>query len=200
MPARVVVLVSGDGSNLQAILDAARDPSYGVTVVAVGADRDGIRALERAAAAGVPSFVVRLSDFPTREDFDAALADAVAVHSPDIVVLAGFMKLIFRLLTIYPQRVVNTHPSLLPAFPGVDAVGEALAYGVKIAGVTVHLVDSGVDTGPVIAQAAVPVEDDDDEKTLHERIKTAEHALLVETLGRMARNGYRVEGRKVVLT
>ena len=141
-----------------------------------------------------------LGEHPTREDFDAALADAVAVHEPDLVVLAGFMKLVFALLDRFPDRVLNTHPSLLPAFPGVDAVGEALAYGVKVTGVTVHLVDSGVDTGPVVAQAAVAVLDGDDGTTLHERIKSAERTLLVETLGRMARDGYRVEGRKVVLT
>jgi phosphoribosylglycinamide formyltransferase-1 len=197
VPARVVVLVSGDGSNLQALLDAARHPAYGVTVVAVGADRDGTRALDRAAAAGVPGFVVRLPDFATREDFDLALTGAVAAYRPDVVVLAGFMKLVHSLLDRFPGRVVNTHAALLPAFPGAHPVRDALAYGVKLTGATVHLVDAGVDTGPVVAQVAVPVGDDDDEASLHERIKSAERTLLVDTLGRMAREGYRVDGRKV---
>jgi phosphoribosylglycinamide formyltransferase 1 len=198
LPARLVVLVSGTGSNLQALLDAAADPAYGATVVAVGADRAGIEGLARAERAGLPSFVLPVSDFDDRDDWDAALTDAVAAHHPDLVVSAGFMKLLGKqFLDRFP--VVNTHPALLPAFPGAHAVREALDYGVTVTGCTVHLVDNGVDTGPVIAQRAVEVRDGDDETSLHERIKDVERELLVDVVGRMARTGWQVSGRKVHL-
>lgn len=200
LTARLVVLVSGTGSNLKALLAAGADPAYGAAVVAVGADRDGIPALALAAAAGVPSCVVRLSDFPDRSAWDQALTDAVSAHQPDLVVLAGFMKIVGPIfLAAFAGCVVNTHPALLPAFPGAHPVRDTLAYGVKLTGATVHLVDAGVDSGPVVAQAAVPVLPGDTEESLHERIKGVERSLLVDTVGRMAGAGYSVRGREVVL-
>jgi formyltetrahydrofolate-dependent phosphoribosylglycinamide formyltransferase len=195
--ARLVVLVSGSGTNLQALLDASADPAYPAEVVAVGADTDGIAGLERAASAGLPGFVVALSDHVDRAAWDAALADAVAAHEPDWVVCAGFMRLLGAgFLDRFPERVVNTHPALLPSFPGAHGVRETLAYGVKVTGCTVHLVDSGVDTGPVLAQGTVPVEPFDDEATLHDRIKTVERSLLVGTVAALAVHGCTVTGRK----
>ena len=192
------MLVSGAGTNLQALLDACADPSYGAEVVAVGADRDGIEGLARAEAAGVPTFVHRLKDHATREDWDAALTASVAEHRPDLVVLAGFMKLTgATFLAAFGGRTVNTHPALSPSFPGMHGPAEALAYGVKVTGATLFVVDAGVDSGPIVAQTAVPVHDDDDVDALHERIKVAERAMLVETVGRMGREGFTVEDRKV---
>jgi phosphoribosylglycinamide formyltransferase-1 len=197
-PARLVVLVSGAGTNLQALLDACADPAYGAQVVAVGADRAGIEGLARAERAGVPTFVTRVGEFETREAWDAALADEVAAHEPDLVVSAGFLKLVGQaFLARFGGRLVNTHPALLPAFPGMNGAGAALAYGVKVAGATLFVVDAGVDTGPILAQAVVPVEDDDTEASLHERIKVAERTMLVDTVGRMAREGFTVTGRRV---
>jgi phosphoribosylglycinamide formyltransferase-1 len=167
-------------------------------VVAVGTDRPGAYALERATGAGVPTFVVALADSPDRTAWNAALAEAVAAHAPDLVVLAGFMRILApEFLGRFPARVVNTHPALLPSFPGAHAVADALAYGVKLAGVTVHLVDEGVDTGPVVAQAAVPVLDGDDEAALQARIQDVERPLYVDAVGRLARGGWTVEGRTV---
>ena len=200
LPARLVVLASGSGTTLQALLDAARDDAYGARVVAVGSDRPGARALERARAAGVPAAVVALADFDDRAAWDAALAEAVAGFGPDLVVLAGFMRILGPgFLSRFPGRVVNTHPALLPAFPGAHAVADALAYGVKVSGVTVHLVDEGVDTGPVVAQAAVPVLDGDDEAALQSRIQDVERPLYVDAVGRLARGGWTVEGRTVTI-
>ncbi len=197
-PARLVVLVSGAGTNLQALLDACRDPSYGAEVVGVGADRDGIEGLARAERAGVPTFVHRLKDYPDRAAWDRALTAACAELAPDLVVLAGFMKLTGpAFLDVFGGRCVNTHPALSPAFPGMHGPADALAYGVKVTGATLFVVDAGVDTGPIVAQTAVPVEDDDDVDSLHERIKVAERAMLVDTVGRMAREGFTVAGRKV---
>jgi phosphoribosylglycinamide formyltransferase-1 len=199
MNARLVVLVSGAGTNLQAVIDASADPSYGATVVAVGADRDGITALDRAKDANIPTFTLKVGSFPTREAWDDALAAACAQYDPDLIVCAGFMKLVGKsFLARFNGRCLNTHPALLPSFPGMHGVRDALAYGVKVTGCTVFLVDEGVDAGPVLAQAAVAVDDDDDEATLHERIKIAERALLVDTVGRMAREGWSVsDDRKV---
>jgi len=198
-PARLVVLVSGTGTNLQALLDACQASSYGAAVVAVGADRAGIAGLTRAEDAGVPTFVHRVKDYPDRRAWDLAVRDAVAAHEPDLVVSAGFMKLLGPdFLAAFPGRVVNTHPALLPAFPGMHAVRDALAYGVRVTGCTLFAVTEGVDDGPVIAQTAVPVEDGDDEQTLHERIKTAERALLVENVGRMVRNGWTIDVERKV--
>jgi phosphoribosylglycinamide formyltransferase-1 len=196
--ARVVVLVSGSGTNLQALLDASADPAYGARVVAVGADREGIEGLARAERAGVPTFVRHLPDFVDRETWDRALADSVAGFEPDLVVCAGFMKLLSDdFLARFDGRVVNTHPALSPSFPGTKGPADALEYGVKVTGCTLFVVDSGVDTGPIVAQEAVPVEDGDDVESLHDRIKTAERAMLVTSVGRMAREGFTVEGRRV---
>jgi len=192
------VLVSGAGTNLQALLDACTDPAYGAEVVAVGADREGIEALARAERAGVPTFVHRLKDHDSREHWDAALTASCQEHRPDLVVSAGFMKLAgASFLGRFGGRYVNTHPALLPSFPGMRGPADALAYGVKVTGATLFVVDAGVDTGPIVAQACVPVEDDDDEHTLHERIKVAERAMLVATVGRMAREGFTISDRKV---
>ncbi|GAA5043205.1 phosphoribosylglycinamide formyltransferase-1 [Thermocatellispora tengchongensis] len=196
--ARLVVLVSGSGTNLQALLDAAADKSYGAEVVAVGADRHGIEGLARAERAGVPTFVERLSDHPDRASWDEAIAARIAAYEPSIVVCAGFMK-ILGAPTLDAFPVVNTHPALLPAFPGAHGVRDALAYGVRVTGCTVMFADAGVDTGPIIAQEPVRVHEGDDEQTLHERIKTVERVLLVETVGRMAREGWTVTGRHVRL-
>lgn len=205
-PARLVVLVSGSGTNLQALLDAIEEQgaeAYGAEVVAVGADRDGIAALERAERAGIPTYVCRVQDHADRAEWDRALARATAEHRPDLVVSAGFMKIVgTEFLARFGGRFVNTHPALLPSFPGAHGVRDALAYGVKVTGCTVHFVDDGVDTGPIIAQSVVEVRDEDhtDAGTaLHERIKEVERRLLVEVVGRLARDGYRIEGRKVLI-
>ncbi|MDI2126778.1 phosphoribosylglycinamide formyltransferase [Yinghuangia seranimata] len=202
-PARLVVLVSGSGSNLQALLDATADTAYGAEVVAVVADRDGILGLERAEKAGVPTHVVAVKAYEDRAAWDAALTDTVAAYQPDLVVSAGFMKIVGPVfLARFEGRTVNTHPALLPSFPGAHGVRDALAYGAKVTGCTVHFVDAGVDTGPIIAQGVVAVEDGDDADggdALHERIKTVERSLLVDIVGRLAREGYRIEGRKVRL-
>jgi phosphoribosylglycinamide formyltransferase-1 len=196
--ARLVVLVSGAGTNLQALLDACADPAYGAHITAVGADRYDIEGLARADRAGVPTFVERVKDHETRDQWDAALTEAVAKYDPDLVVSAGFMKILgARFLDRFGGRVINTHPALLPAFPGTHAARDALEHGVKVTGCTAHFVDAGVDTGPIIAQEAVPVLDDDDEDTLHERIKDAERPLLVRTVGRLVREGWTIESRRV---
>jgi len=198
MNARLVVLASGEGTNLQALIDASASPDYGATVVAVGADRDNIGALDRAAKSNIPAFILRVRDFGSREEWDQALTASCARYEPDLIVCAGFMKLVgTAFLARFAGRCLNTHPALLPSFPGMHGVKEALEYGVKVTGCTVFIVDEGVDAGPVLAQAAVPVLDNDDQKTLHERIKVAERALLVATVGRMAREGWSVTGRKV---
>ena len=195
---RLVVLVSGAGTNLQALLDASGDPAYGATVVAVGADRDGIEGLARAERTGVPTFVARVGDHESREAWDRALTKVCVENDPDLVVLAGFMKLVGpAFLAELGGRCVNTHPALSPAFPGMRGPADALAYGVKVTGATLFVVDDGVDTGPIVAQVAVPVLDDDDVETLHERIKVAEREMLVDSVGRMAREGFTITDRKV---
>jgi phosphoribosylglycinamide formyltransferase-1 len=182
----LVVLVSGSGTNLAALLAAAADPAYGAEVVAVGADRDDIEALATAERAGIPTFVRRMADYPGREQWDLSLAEAVSAHQPDLVVSAGFMKVLgAHFLAAHPQTI-NTHPSLLPAFPGAHAVRDALQAGAAVTGATVHFVDAGVDTGPVIDQVEVVVAVGDDEASLHERIKVAERQMLVTTVERMA--------------
>jgi phosphoribosylglycinamide formyltransferase-1 len=197
-PARLVVLVSGAGTNLQALLDATRDPAYGASVVAVGADREDIEGLIRAEKAGIPTFVRKVPDSTTRGEWDVALTETVATYEPDLIVLAGFMKLVGpEFLGRFAGRVVNTHPALCPSFPGTSGPADALSYGVKVTGATLFVVDAGVDTGPIIAQTVVPVEDDDDVASLHERIKVAERTMLVETVGRIAREGFTITDRKV---
>jgi phosphoribosylglycinamide formyltransferase-1 len=192
------VLVSGSGTNLQALLDASADPAFGAEVVAVGADRTGIEGLARAERAGIPTFVHRVADFETRRDWDVALTRSVAAYGPDLVVSAGFMKLAGEdFLDAFPGRYVNTHPALLPSFPGMHGARDALRHGVRITGATLFVVDAGIDTGPIVAQTAVPVLDDDTEATLHERIKTVERAMLVHSVGAMVRDGYCLDDRTV---
>ena len=199
-PARVVVLVSGGGTTLQALLDAGLDPAFGAQVVAVGADRGDIVGLDRARRAGVPVFVEQVSAHPDRGAWDRALSRQVAAHEPDLVVLAGFMKLVGpAFLAALGPRTVNTHPALSPSFPGTRGPADALAYGVKVTGATLFLVDDGVDTGAIVAQRAVEVADDDTPESLHERIKAEERTMLVETVGRMAREGWTVQGRRVTI-
>ncbi|MGN6333100.1 MAG: phosphoribosylglycinamide formyltransferase [Motilibacteraceae bacterium] len=236
MRSRVVVLVSGTGTLLQALLDATAaadpaagatagsdgvseqaelgashaptpgeaddDPRTGVEVVAVLSDRSDAAGLERARAAGVPAEVVAFDPArhrgAGRADWDRKLAERIAAHRPDFVVSAGFMRLLGPAVLAH-HTVVNSHPALLPAFPGAHAVRDALAYGVRVTGCTVHLVDDGVDTGPVLAQAAVEVLPEDDEASLHERIKSVERPLLVDVVTRMARSGWTIAGRKVTI-
>lgn len=194
----IVVLVSGSGSLLQALLDASADPAFGVRVLAVGADRDGIEGLARAERAGVPTFVHRVTDHPTREGWDEALTAEVASYDPVLVVSAGFLKLVGpAFLARFGGRFLNSHNALLPAFPGIHGPRDALEYGVKVAGATLFVVDAGVDTGAIVAQCVVPVHDDDTVEELTERIKQAERPQLVEHVGRMVREGFVVEGRRV---
>jgi phosphoribosylglycinamide formyltransferase-1 len=191
-------LASGTGSLLNSLLEATAGDFPG-SVVAVGVDRD-CRALEIAAAASIPTYTVRVGDYAERADWDAAITEATAAHNPDLVVSAGFMKILGpQFLARFGGRVLNTHPALLPSFPGAHAVPDALAYGVRVTGTTVHLVDAGVDTGPILAQRAVEVLDDDDEQTLHERIKVVERRLLVDVLAAIATRGMTWTGRKAYI-
>lgn len=197
-PVRVVVLASGTGSLLQALLDAAADAAYPAEIVAVGSDRPSAGALTRAEAAGVATFGVPISAYADRAAWDTALTAQVAAYHPDLVVSAGFMKLLGpAFLARYGLRAINTHPALLPSFPGMHAVADALDAGVRVTGSTVHFVDAGVDTGPIVAQEAVAVASDDDVTSLHERIKAVERTLLVDVVARLAASGCTVTGRKV---
>ncbi len=197
---RVLVLVSGSGTLLQALIDEAVRPGAGYQVVGVLSDREDAYGLQRAREHGLPTVVVSPADFADRPAWDAAVAAACRVLRPDLVVLAGFMRILGEaFLAEYGGRTINTHPALLPSFPGAHAVRDALAHGVKVTGSSVIVVDAGVDTGPIVAQRAVPVEPDDDETSLHERIKVVERDLLVEVVSRIAAGGLRVDERKVSL-
>ena len=185
---------------MAALLAAHTNPEWGGQIVGVGSDVPDCGALDLAAQAGVPAFGLELKDFPDRAQWDVALANAVGQYEPDLIVSAGFMRILGdEFLAQWEGKIVNTHPALLPSFPGAHGVRDALAYGVKVTGVTVHLVDSGVDTGPIIAQRVVAVRDGDTQEALHERIKVVERQLLVEVVGSMARAGWRSEGRNVSL-
>jgi phosphoribosylglycinamide formyltransferase-1 len=195
---RVVVLVSGSGTLLQSLIDAQAAPGFAAEIVAVGADRGKIAGLERAERAGIPTFVHRLAKGADRAAWDAELRDLVAGYDPDLVVSAGFMKLVGpAFLERFGGRIINSHPALLPSFPGMHGARDALEYGVKITGATVFLVDEGVDSGAILGQAAVPVAEDDTEETLHERIKISERELLVQVVARMATQHWHIDGRKV---
>jgi phosphoribosylglycinamide formyltransferase-1 len=184
---RIVVLVSGSGSNLQAVIDAVALGTLPVTIAAVGADRSGTGGVARAAAAGIPTFEVDLRQFGSRGEWNRALTEAVAAHEPDYVVSSGFMRIVDQhFLDRFPDRYLNTHPALLPSFPGAHGVRDALAYGVKVTGCTVMIADAGVDTGPILAQSPVAVLPGDTEETLHGRIKVEERRLLIETLAGLA--------------
>jgi len=199
--ARLVVLISGSGTLLQALIDACEDQAYGAQIVAVGSDRPDIQGLQRAERAGIPTFVMALSDYASRGEWDRALAAQVAAHEPDLVISAGFMKLLgAEFLDRFEGRILNTHPALLPSFPGMHGPRDALAYGVKITGATVFLVDAGVDSGVIVDQRAVPVAEDDTVETLHERIKVVERELLVAITHQLATRTWRVADRKVLWT
>jgi phosphoribosylglycinamide formyltransferase-1 len=197
-PARLVVLASGTGSLLNSLLDAAVG-DYPARVVAVGVDRD-CRATEIAANAEIPAFTVRVADHPSRTAWDTAFTAATATYNPDLVVSAGFMRILGpQFLSRFGGRTINTHPALLPAFPGAHGVRDALAYGAKVTGCTVNLVDAGMDTGPILAQHPVEVFDGDNEETLHERIKVVERQLLVDVVAAIATGGVTVTERKAFL-
>jgi len=197
---RLVVLISGAGSTMQAVLEAQREDGYGATVAAVISDRADARGTDIARSAGIPVEVVALGDFADRGAWDAALAERIAAYEPDLVLCAGFMKLLGEsCLDRFGGRIVNTHPALLPSYPGAHGVRDALAGGAKVTGCTVMLVDAGVDSGPIVAQRAVEVWDDDTESSLHERIKAVERGLVAATVGRMAREGWSVQGRVVTI-
>lgn len=198
---RLVVLISGSGTLLQALLDASADLHYPAEVVGVLADSADAAGLARARDAGVPAIPVAIAAYPDRAAWDRALRDTLESFEPDWVVSAGFMRILGSdVLSAFPMRVVNTHPALLPSFPGAHAVRDALAHGVRVTGSTIHLVDEGVDTGPIIDQRAVQVDDDDDEASLHERIKVVERELLVDVVRRLATHNVHISGRKVTLT
>ncbi|WP_420733970.1 phosphoribosylglycinamide formyltransferase [Brevibacterium luteolum] len=196
---RLVTLASGSGSLTQAVIDAftTAAPAADVTLAAVGSDRPDAPVLDRARGAGLDTFVVAPRDFASRDEWNRALAEAVAGYQPDWVVSAGFMRILGPdFISRFPQRIINTHPALLPSFPGAHGVRDALAYGVKVTGSTIHLVDEGVDTGPIIAQQPVLVEADDTEDTLHERIRQVERRLLVDVLTHLASGDLHVAGRR----
>ena len=197
---KIAVLVSGSGTNLQAIIDAAAaDPDFGAEIAVVLSDRPDVRALRRAAAVGIPAEVVPWSDHPDREAFTKAICDAADVHGAEALVLAGFMRILSpEAMDRFPDQIINIHPALLPSFPGCQSVEEALAHGVKVTGVTVHFVDEEVDHGPIIAQKAIAVRPDDTEESLHSRIQTVEHRLYPSVIKALAHNRIRVEGRRVV--
>lgn len=184
-PLRLLVLVSGSGTLLQTLLDACEDPAFGAQIVAVGADRPGTLGEQRARVHGVDTFVESVSDHPSREDWDRALTERVSSYTPDLVVSAGFMKVLGPCF-LARHRAINTHPALLPSFPGTHGVRDALAYGVQVTGCTCHWVDAGVDTGSIIAQRAVEVQVNDDEESLHERIKVSERQMLVQVVRELA--------------
>ena len=198
---KIAVLVSGSGTNLQTLIEQLhQDETSGIDIAVVISDRRKAYALTRAASVGIPTHVVRTQDFENRVDFDAEISKLIEHHAAELIVLAGFMKL-FQPLFVrkYQNRIINVHPTLLPAFPGAHPVADTLAYGVKIAGVTVHFVDEGVDSGPIIAQAAVPVLDTDDEESLHNRIQIEEHKLYPKVIKWYAEGRLKVKGRKVIV-
>lgn len=193
---RIAVLVSGSGSNLQALVD--RGEALGAEIVLVLSDRQGVRGLERATAAGIPTAVVAWSDHPNREAFTREVCDVVEAARAEAIVLAGFMRILSAdAVTRFPHRILNIHPSLLPAFPGGHAVEDALAYGAKVTGVTVHFVDEQVDHGPIIAQRSVAIVPDDDRDSLHARIQAVEHDLYPEVVTAFAEGRLAVDGRAV---
>lgn len=198
MPYRLVVLASGVGTLLGQLIQACSDGSIAAQIAAVGSDRDGTGAAARAEAAGIPTFICRVRDYADRASWDRALTQMCADFEPSLVISAGFLKLFGpHFLEKFADKTINSHPALLPSFPGLHGVRDALAYGVKVTGCTVFFVDAGLDSGPVIAQAAVPVRDDDDEETLTERVKAVERELLTRTVAAMVDRGWSVSGRTV---
>ena len=199
---KIAVLVSGSGTNLQTLIEQLhQEPDSGIDIAVVISERQKAYALTRAKNAGIPTRVVKTQDFKNRVDFDAAISREIEQAGAELIVLAGFMK-IFQppFVRKYRNRILNVHPTLLPAFPGAHPVADTLAYGVKVAGVTVHFVDEGVDSGPIIAQRAVPVLDTDDEESLHARIQVEEHQLYPQVIKWYAQGQLKIEGRKVIVT
>ena len=198
---KTAVLVSGSGTNLQTLIEQLhQDESSGIKIAVVISDRRKAYALTRAKHVGIPTHVVSVQDYANRHDFDAEISRLVDHYGVELIVLAGFMKLFQPpFVRKYRNRIINVHPTLLPAFPGAHPVADTFAYGVKIAGVTVHFVDEGVDSGPIIAQSAVPVLDTDDEESLHDRIQVEEHKLYPEVIKWYAQGRLKIEGRKVIV-
>ena len=198
---KIAVFVSGSGTNLQTLIEQLhQDGRSGIDIAVVISDRPKAYALTRAARAGIPTHIVRTQDFENRVDFDAEISRLIERYAAELIVLAGFMKLFQPpFVRKYQNRIINVHPTLLPAFPGAHPVADTLAYGVKIAGVTVHFVDEGIDSGPIIAQATVPVLDTDDEESLHNRIQVEEHKLYPKAIKWYAQGKLKVEGRKVIV-
>ncbi len=195
----IAVLVSGTGSNLQAIIDAAEDPGYGAKVVVVISDRPHAKALDRAATAGIPAEVVDWSHYESRDQFSLAICDIADRHKAQALILTGFMRVLAPVaIDRFPNRIINIHPALLPSFPGINAVRESLFHGVVITGVTVHFVDEQVDHGPIIYQEPVPVLADDDEGTLHARIREVEHRVYPRVVDALSCGELIIEGRRVV--
>lgn len=201
---RIVLLASGSGTLTQAVLDAFAESEsgpagdHGVEIAAIGSDSPSAGVLERARAHSVPTFVLSPKDCADRDDWNLRLRDIVAEHRPDWIVSAGFMRILgASFIAAFDKRIINTHPALLPAFPGAHGVRDALAHGVRITGGTIHLVDAGVDTGPIITQYAVPITDEDTEETVHERIKARERAELVRLLAHLAHHDLVIDGRHV---
>jgi phosphoribosylglycinamide formyltransferase-1 len=191
----IVVLISGSGTNLAAVLDAIASGRCDAEVRAVISDRSSARGLERARTAGIASRVVRIADFADREQWNLGLADAVAGYEPQLVVLAGFMRVLgAAFIERFAGRIINIHPALLPLFPGTDGPAQALAAGVRVSGCTVHVADAGIDTGAILAQAVVPVLDGDDPERLHQRIQAAEHKLLPAVIDAIARGDIALAG------
>ena len=199
---KIAVLVSGSGTNLQTLIEQLhQEPDSGIDIAVVISERQSAYALTRAKHAGIPTRVVKTQDFKNRVDFDAAISHEIEQAGAELIVLAGFMKLFQPpFVRKYRNRILNVHPTLLPAFPGAHPVADTLAYGVKVAGVTVHFVDEGVDSGPIIAQRAVPVLDTDDEESLHARIQVEEHQLYPQVIKWYAQGQLKIEGRKVIVT
>jgi phosphoribosylglycinamide formyltransferase 1 len=196
---RIAVLVSGSGSNLQALIDASHDPDFGAEIAVVIADRPHVQALDRAAAQGIDHAVVSWSDFSDRAAFTIAICDVAQRHEVAGLMLAGFMRILTpAAIERYPNAIINVHPALLPAFPGADAVGQALAHGVTVTGVTVHFVDEQVDHGPIILQEAVAVRSDDTVAALHRRIQRIEHRVFPRVVDAFGKGLLSVEGRRVV--
>ncbi|GAB4318595.1 MAG: phosphoribosylglycinamide formyltransferase [Candidatus Sumerlaeia bacterium] len=197
-PVRIGILASGRGSNFKAIAEHCRQGRCAGEIAVLVSDKEGAGALDIARSLGIPAYVVLRKDHPSREAFEQAIVQTLRAHDVELVCLAGYMRLVHDpLLQAYPQRILNIHPALLPAFPGLDAQKQALEYGVKISGCTVHFVDAGMDTGPIILQEAVPVLEDDDEHSLAARILEREHQLYARAIDLFARGRLVIEGRRV---
>ncbi|MCX7845114.1 MAG: phosphoribosylglycinamide formyltransferase [Dictyoglomaceae bacterium] len=199
MKKRLGVLVSGRGTNLQALINAGRKKNYPAEVVVVISDNPNAYAIIRARRANIPVYVVKREEYKTKKEYEEKIKEILLSYKIDLIILAGYMRIVGRtLLTTFPMRIINIHPSLLPSFPGLNAQKQAWEHGVKFSGCTVHFVDEGVDTGPIIGQKVVPVYDHDTPESLAERILKKEHKLLVEVVKRLFTEKYKLEGRRVI--